>query len=236
MPQTLNWISVLNEESLWTERAQMFDWLAAVLNSKDVADCELDYFKNEITCMRNVLDALHFGCPPDLKWLDERLANINLTVVREQFLPQGTAPTLPLLHARVQSSEPAALLKAIMATLLVQFADFVTRAITEDGAPAIARCEGLFRLNDNIRLSTVQSISDETELNWRKEIDVLQQHDLAHTAAIQRCGDIFIASAKAKYCSDSCRFTTFQLMKQLKNPRYHAEKQKKYRTKLSDKK
>ena len=236
MSRTLSWIDVLNEESTWTQRSQVADWLAALLDSSGFSDSDLSTFERELTSMRAALGTLHFGGRPDLGWLDNRLTNIQLTICYEQFLPQSCISALPLLHARVEGNDPDALLKALTETMLLQFADFIARAVAEEKAPSIARCEGLFKENSNAKLSTVRSISDESERQWRKEIEVLCQNDLTDTPAIQRCADIFIAGPKAKFCSDACRFATFQLLKQLKDSRYHADKQKKYRTKLADKK
>jgi hypothetical protein len=104
-----------------------------------------------------------------------------------------------------------------------------------DGQTAsIARCVGLFRENSNARLSVVRSISNESERRWRDEIDLLKDYELTESPAVQRCADIFLAAPKAKFCSDACRFTTFQLAKQLRDPRYHADKQKRYRNKMTD--
>jgi len=236
MSPTLSWINVLNEETQWQGAAAQRQWLAALFGyDLDLPDTELDEFEVCIAQMRCTIDSLHFGGVPNLEWLDQQLAEVKLTVRHEPFLPQSMRPALPRLHAQVQSLSDHDLLKAVGQTLLIQFAQFVDRALNDDQAPPIARCEGLYRDSAYSKLSMVRSIPDDSEKKWRAEIEILRQNDLMNTTTVQRCADIFVAGPKARFCSDACRFTTFQLAKQLKDPRYQADKQKKYRSKLSDK-
>jgi len=236
MSQIASWINVLNEETQWHNQADMRQWLAAICgHNLEFTKPDLDDFQKSIDQIRSTIDALHFGGVPDLDWLDEQLAGIKLTVCYESFLPQSLSQVLPLLHAQVQGNNSHDLLRALTQTLLLQFAEFVAGALGDEQAPSIARCEGLFRESGHPTLSMVHSIPEASERKWREELEFLKQNDLTTTAAVQRCADIFIAGPKARFCSDACRFTTFQLVKQLKDPRYHADKQKKYRSKLADK-
>jgi hypothetical protein len=236
MSQALSWINVLNEETQWHSNHSMRQWLSAIFcHSFQCSDEDLEQFEAQLAQMRRTIESLHFGEVPDVQWLDKQLACIKLTVCYESFLPQSVRTVLPLLHAQVQGNNDPDLLKALGQTLLIQFAEFVAATLGDQHGPSIARCEGLFRDSNQPQLSIVRSIPEESERKWREEIEILRQNELASTASVQRCADIFISSPKARFCSDACRFTTFQLVKQLKDPRYHAEKQKKYRSKLGNK-
>ncbi len=120
-----------------------------------VSDQDLDQFDECIVQMRRTIDSLHFGLAPDLQWLDLQLADLKLRVSYESFLPLHVREVLPLLHAQVQDTSAHYLLKALTQTLLLQFAEFVDRALADDQAPSIARCEGIFRENSSKNLSQV---------------------------------------------------------------------------------
>lgn len=236
MTQTISWINVLNEESQWHSQRDLSLWLSSIFGSTvRFKEADLERFQGRLDNMRSTIDVLHFGGKADMRWLDDELAKIRLTVCYEDFLPQSLHGVWPLLHAKIKSANGHDLLDALAQTILIPFTDFVTGALVDKNAPTIARCEGLFRQNNQSEISLVRSITEASELKWRLEIDFLKQNDLLKTATVQRCADIFVAAPKAKFCSDTCRFTTFQLVKQLKDPRYHADKQKKYRTRLADK-
>jgi hypothetical protein len=84
-------------------------------------------------------------------------------------------------------------------------------------------------------VEAIPSVSPEYEKRWRQEIELLNEHGQTKAPELERCPDLFVASPKARFCSDACRFTTFQIAKHVKTPGYHAEKQKRYRKKQSDK-
>jgi hypothetical protein len=230
MSQIVSCIDVLNEETNWRSRQDLIGWLDTAFGRPvKPSDKAVEGFERALEQMRRAVDELHFGRPVDWGWLDEALAGIRLTVARD-----SSRQILPLLHARVTGADDSALLQSLTETLLVQFAAFVSTSLQDKGATSIARCVGLFREGNNARLSVVRSIPEESELRWRAEIDVLSDHELIESPSVQRCADIFLAAPKAKFCSDACRFTTFQVAKQLKDPRYHADKQKRYRDKQTD--
>lgn len=196
-----------------------------------LSDSQLDSFEQALKSMRGCIDAIHFKEKADWRWLDAALSGVRLTTRREQL---ALNVELPLLHARLEGVSDDDLLSCLRQTLLLQFSQFVSDMLDKSDAPTIARCVGLFRENNNnAALSIVRSISDETERRWRSEIELLGETGLLESPSVQRCADIFIATPKAKFCSDACRFTTFQMAKQFRDPRYHADKQKKYRDKSS---
>jgi hypothetical protein len=231
MARSVSWIEVLNEETTWRVSADMARWLNQTFGRDlRLSDSELETFEQSLDEMRHTIDAIHFNEKVSWQWLDESLGRVRLTARREQL---AASVDLPLVHARLEGVSDDDLLCCFRQTLLVQFSHFISDMIEKRDAPSIARCVGVFRENNNSALSIVRSISDESERRWRSEIELLGESDLLDTPTVQRCADIFIATPKAKFCSDACRFTTFQMAKQFRDPRYHAAKQKKYRDKSS---
>lgn len=235
-PEKLSWVKVLNDEAEWQRPEDMISWLSnncgQRLNPSKKAQ---DGFAELLRLMRSVADSFHFGEDLKLDWMDERLAKASFALGYEDWLPVPLSEFLPLLHARVKDSSDDAILEAISQTLILQFSQFVDSALTSGEDCGVSRCQGIFRLPGNAKLDALTAPSSETEIRWRKEIDLLNEHDLINANELQRCHDLFIASPKARFCSDACRFATFQIAKHLKAPGYHAEKQKRYRKKRSDK-
>lgn len=236
MTEKLSWIRVLNEEAEWQRPEDMIKWLSTNCGQRlNPSKKAQDGFAAVLRLMRGVVDAFHFGEDLKLDWMDKRLGRANFALGYEDWLPVPLSEFLPLLHARVRDSSDDALLEAISDTLVLQFSQFVDSVLGSDEEHGVARCLGVFRLPGNAKLDAVPSASPESEMRWRKEVELLNNHGLTDTPELQRCPDLFIASPKARFCSDACRFTTFQIAKHLNAPGYHAEKQKRYRKKQADK-
>lgn len=122
----------------------------------------------------------------------------------------------------------------MLGTLILNFSSDLSRMIESGDGLFVHRCEGLFRNQKADQISTVSGVNNATEELWRKEIPLIVEQRLEQTPEIQRCADLFVTRSRSKYCSDACRFATFQIAKQLKDPQYLAEKQRRYRQKKSD--
>jgi hypothetical protein len=120
-------------------------------------------------------------------------------------------------------------LEQLRLTLLMQFADFIGGTIDSGmtDAARIDRCRGLYREDSEIPLAA--SFPTAVEDKWRNEIDLLVEYENSATDVV-RCEYFFPRTPKARFCSDACRFSTFQITKQLQEPNYLADKQKRYRS------
>lgn len=230
MSARLNWIDVLNEQATWTSYEDLIAWFSGLIGQPvSLSQPIMEDFQNGLNFIRRQLSAVHFHEPVDIAGLDVRLRDVRLELVENRSANDGYSAVLPTLRGRWQSEEPDAILCALKETLTVQFAFFVAGALDDSENPGIARCEGLYRKGSSTHLSPVVSFPAEIELRWRKEISVLTESGLESSPEILRCADFFSARAKARFCSDDCRFRTFQLTKQLSDPGYLAAKQKRYR-------
>lgn len=220
---TINWIHILNEQTVWLKPGDLADWFAALTKNPTPpsADSQSD-FVALLNHFRAVLQDLHFGRPVDLQLLSAKAQGVRLA-----FQPELS--NLPLFRAVPTSKSADSQLKAIGDTVLIQFCAYVGEVLA--GRPLdVARCEGLFRDQKMKTISPALGADTEPEVEWRCEIPILVEEGLQSSADVHRCADFF-AGGKGKFCSDACRFTTFQLMKQLKDPEYLAEKQRRYRAK-----
>ncbi len=223
----LNWIEALNDETQWTSQAEALEWIYRYAGRKiTVSDNDLRSFFDQLNFMREQMTSLHFGEPLALVRLQERVGRISLAI-NEGY----ETDALPLLMARKASNSDADVLRSVCDTLLLQFAAFMSEAVESGSSPKqkVVRCEGLFREGRKER-KRLGALVNEREAAWRAELSLLQEGEPEVVDEIQRCEDLFVFSAKAKFCSDACRFSTFQITKQLKEPGYMKEKQRRYRT------
>lgn len=174
--------------------------------------------------MRRQLSALHFGEALDLSYLNEELTGVELELAGPAGTDRKRVSGLPAFRARPRGLDDAAVLRCIEDTLVLEFAEFVGACLDDPDEARIARCEGLYRESKSRHLAPVPSFPADIELRWRKELPVLAESGLESDPEIKRCADFFIVKAKGRFCSDECRFRTFQVAKQLKEPRYLAEK------------
>jgi hypothetical protein len=217
----LQWLDVLNEQAEWASPDGVRGWLDKAFDAfEPVSDQEIASFEEVLNFIRQQANLLHFRSQPDVSALNARLAILKLEFA------EGTK-VLPPLRAIADEDST---LQGLSATLLLQFAFFASAAMS-DPKVAISRCEGLYREKSQRVLASV--FSGPFEQRWRQEIPLLVDKNLVDSPDVQRCGDFFVAKAKSRFCSETCRFTTFQLTKQLLDPGYLAAKQKKYRSKNS---
>lgn len=246
-------LDVLNEQATWSDLEDARIWGSKVL-SQNLVDCddELSSLSRDLSFIRQQLSMLHFREKIAVNELDERLSSIRLAFVLESddkkdFGSQSGFPgELPSLRAASSGSSPGAMVRCLRDTLLVQFALFLSDALAVRAEKKIARCEGLYRreISRNYRTRALL-ISEESSINenrngsfeerWRKEVPLLAESDEATVRDLIRCEDFFVPTKAAKFCSDACRFNTFQIKKQFSNPDYLADKQRRYRNRKSKK-
>ncbi|MBX9689693.1 MAG: hypothetical protein K2X27_23480 [Candidatus Obscuribacterales bacterium] len=227
----LSWMQVLNEHSEWRNDQEMLAWLGSLTSAKDLLELDssdLQLFKETLSKIRRLVYDRHFGKALDLAWLNQELSASSFFI----DWPPSEA-SLPLLRAGTHDKSSKAWLNSLRSGILIDFASDLAGALAEGTEISVQRCEGLYRDSTAEKLSSVPDISNESEVPWRQEIPVLLEKELDADAEIQRCADLFPASSRSKYCSDKCRFNTFQIVKQLKDPSYLAEKQRRYRKKKS---
>ncbi|MFN8657077.1 MAG: hypothetical protein U0105_12125 [Candidatus Obscuribacterales bacterium] len=218
----VTWFEALNEQSLWTSAAMRNNWLAEV-TGRSIAPSQaaLAKFDDSLRQIRLHAGAMHFGDADNVDWLNHDLGNC-----RAGLYATTDSSRLPRFRVEAHSNNDDEILESLRLTLIMQFAAFVGDVMQNGEQPSrIERCEGLYRDDD---LPSVARFPKDVETKWRREIDVLDGSGESADDVL-RCGDFFLKSPKARFCSDKCRFTTFQIVKQLQEPDYLANKQKRYR-------
>lgn len=218
----LDWREILNEEATWHDYGDFSAWFSQVAGRLPVPEkMRYEKFCSELDFIREQASLIYFDQKPDVISINKQLKLYSLEIDAE-----ATSETrLPSLLAVARPGDQ--ILDRLYGSLLVGFAQFV--ADNQNGGPGLCRCEGVFR---DARMSDVPLT--EPEKRYRQEISLLEEKSLLDDAGIQRCADFFVGRSKARFCSDTCRFMTFQISKQLKDPRYLAEKQRRYRSKQRD--
>jgi hypothetical protein len=230
MSAKLTWVDILNEQALWTSYEDLITWFSSLLGRPaQVTESALEDFQAGLNFIRRAVSAFHFHEQIDIDCLNNHLKDVNLELGDLKPGADPYAGVLPAFRARVDRQDDDSILMALKQTFIVQFASFVGETIEHSSGSPIARCEGIYREGSATHLSPVQSFPEDIELRWRKEIQVLSDAGLEKSPEIQRCADFFLPRTKGRFCSDECRFRTFQLTKQLADPGYLAAKQKRYR-------
>jgi len=212
----LDWLELSNEFFEWGNRNAALDRLHELFGKSFCPDAaSLDQLFSTLKFVREQINAIHFAEETDWKQINSRLEGMSLRYSR-------SGDGLPPLRANSDPQTDSERVQQLSNTVLLHFAIFLSQFESKPNEGRISRCEGLFR--PDVSISPI----DESERKWRMEIPDLGQSGLTDSPEIQRCGDFFI-SAKARFCSESCRFRTFQIAKQLKDPQYLANKQKRYR-------
>lgn len=222
------WMEVLNEHNYWNSDDEIMRWFGDFAR-KPEPDCDpqlIQEFKNTLNQIRFLIYAHHFGKALDFQWLNNELSNLSLS-----FLPPPSIDSpLPYLRGKELAASDSELLKSLRLSILVTFAADFARVLSGESEWHLHRCEGLFRNSEGAHVVH----DDAAETSWRNEIEMLiASSSHAAETSIQRCADFFFAKSRSKYCSDACRFSTFQVSKQISDPSYLAEKQKRYRNKKS---
>ncbi len=228
MKNAPSWIEVLNEQTTWKDQTALLKWFSSLTGQHSNPGGEaVAEFEQTLAFIRQQATALHFREPLDEAGIDARLSTIALAF--SQATAGGLAKAMPALRARARGDGDADLLKSFEETILVRFAEFAGECLDSNYAVDIARCAGLYRESAPNEPEYVNRFEPQSERRWRHEIPILAEAGLEESEEIQRCCDFFVLRPKARFCSEECRFRTFQLNKQLSDPGYLAAKQKRYR-------
>jgi hypothetical protein len=226
MSQKLDWIYFLNEACTWEEKSQAESFLFSIIDAQiNLSDAEVGELSRAEAYMRKQLNSLHFSKEVDPLYLNERLAGMKLRLAHGVLESQepGCLPALAPFSADKSA------LNNLIDTLLFQFAVFLGQ--TMDGAATykVSRCEAICRKKAVEDCTAFYQKFRTLEESWKHE--VTQQ--MANLDEVERCADFFVSSHGGKFCSHSCRFNSFALRKQMQDPTYQAEKQKRYRSRKS---
>lgn len=228
MSRRLNWIDVLNEQTRWESRADLMNWFFQLAGRKaTLLDGTMDGFEEALGYMRRQVANLHFGEPVDLMWLDTQLKTVSLGLLHHQGAQEGADSKIPRFRARVKGLHDTDLLRAVKDTLLIQFAEFVGDQL-DSPTQLVSRCEGIHREAAQKPVTGAAAYAADVETRWRSEITVLAG-ETENVADVHRCSNLLLAGPKVRFCSDSCRFATYQLAKSVEEPSYLADKQRRYR-------
>ena len=235
-----SWIDALNDQTQWSKDHEASLWMMAALQyidgeSRDIVapeENEIKFFLELLGQMRRVIYRLHFETEEsthssafDSSFLSTHLSKLTLSL--------DTSRTPSLIASLTPDTLKQSKYSSVFGTIVHNFAVDLSRMIESGDGIIIHRCEGVFRDSNAQEISVVSGVSNNIESLWRNEIPLLVEKSLEEAPEIQRCADLFISQSRSKYCSDACRFTTFQIAKQLKDPSYLAEKQRRYRQKKS---
>jgi hypothetical protein len=229
MRSKLNWVDVLNEQTRWYNRVDLKQWFAELAGRPvNVLEGTVEGFEEALGYMRRQVANIHFGDPVDLLWLDTQLKTVTLGLLHHQGAQEGDNSQMPHFRARVKGMHDTDLLRALKDTLLIQFAEYVGDTLDSESAGNVMRCEGLHKKSTGRPIAEVAAYPEQVESQWRDELSVVLI-DEADEEEVQRCSYLFIGNPKGRYCSDACRFATLQITKQVQEPEYLVEKQRRYR-------
>ncbi len=229
----INWIDVLNDQTTWKTRQEFLAWFSQLTGRPpSLTEDSINEFESTLRFIREQLAALHFSKSINLNELNQRLRQI--TVQLADCSTESAKIRLPSFRAYAQSKNDADVLRSIGNSLLLQFAQAAGSAIDSDfeNMP-FSRCEGLYKRSLEDDIAAAAAYPGQTEQRWREEITLLKETS-TQSDDLLRCSDFFVKTPKGRFCSDACRFTTFQIAKQLQDPNYLAEKQRRYRKKQSN--
>jgi len=220
----IDWISVLNEQTEWCSLSDTEKWFAGALQRPASPNkAALKQFWDNLNLIRAVVYDLHFHHTLNLE-------PINSGLDGARFAFQDTSiGSLPRFRATTHDDNDSDLLSSVGATLLLEFGQSLSRHLSGDESFDVMRCEGLYRDPKLGRLSAAPDVDDAQEIAWRREVEVIVEQGLDSSAEILRCADLFVSASRSRFCSNACRTNTFQIVKQLRNPIYLADKQRRYR-------
>lgn len=217
-----DWIMFLNEAATWETRELAEGFFSAVAGH----ELRLDEFNaKEVSLveayLREQLNLLHFKGVLNFDYLNERLGRMALRLV----YPEGNQSHDALPQFRAVSTSGWLSVADILDTFLLQFAAYLSDTAGGARVNEVFRCEGLCSKDSVLDCRTYYERFQTLEESWKNE--VLENTGIERP--IERCSDYFVANPGAKFCSDSCRFSTFALRKKMQAPEYQAAKQKRYR-------
>lgn len=214
---------------MWLSNDHVRDWFASILKRPpDLSEQSIAEFQRIMNEIRYALQEVHFQRAPQLGYIQNRVGSISMGFQS----PLGELPLFRALPAQTNNKDEA-LFIAVAETVLMQFCSYLGEVLAGRSLD-LYRCEGLFRDPKMKSISPAPGVVVEKEMEWRCEIPFLGDLSNDPTSELHRCADFFLGG-KGKFCSDACRFATFQIVKQLKDPAYLSEKQKRYRARKDSK-
>jgi hypothetical protein len=215
----VNWLEIVNAAFEWGNLEDAGQFLRQLTDGcrddmkvqQFFDDAELQRFWDTMRFIRAQMAAIHFNEPIDVAAIDHRVSSLQLRFT-------DSDDRLPLLRA---GSVSGSWVPQLEQTAVLQFASYVSALSAITGDQKLKRCEGFYRPSKKIAIANDES-------RWRAELAELELFDQDGGPDLERCGDFFV-NAKARFCSESCRTRAFQIGKQLTEPEYLAQKQKRYR-------
>lgn len=207
------WLDIVNAAFDWSEIEDVHQFLKELLPATTFDPPSTKSFWQTMRFIRAQMSAAHFQGATDYDAINHKLSSIKL-----EFAKEGAV--MPALRARASGGA----VRQLEETVFLQFAAYLSQCRSSCDILALRRCEGFYRPDKPLAL-----LPDEGR--WRSEIPQLEQ--LSDSSSNwQRCGDFFV-STRGRFCSEACRTRTFQIAKQLHDPEYLAEKQRRYRARKS---
>src|ERR1700735_3767551 len=94
MPK-LDWVVFLNEACTWETKEQANNYLQTISGSAiDLTASEIVELSAAEAYMREQLNALHFGRPPSIQYINERLAHVKLQLRAAENDVKSSLPAL----------------------------------------------------------------------------------------------------------------------------------------------
>jgi hypothetical protein len=209
------WLEIVNAAFDWSEIEDVESFLKDLLPGVKMNKQGLKDFWTSLRFIRKQLSAAHFGQTLDHQSINRKVASIKLEYKDAESL-------LPQLHAARTTGDAISQLEE---TVFLHFAVYLSDCRSAPNEQAFRRCEGVYKPD-----KPLDPAPDEDK--WRSEIAELADSSAADREW-ERCGDFFV-STRGRFCSETCRTRTFQLTKQLNEPDYLAEKQRRYRARKSE--
>ena len=231
----INWIDLLNADTTWSSRDDLRSFVSDALGNSAHSWSDTDYkmsnanadeINNAAIYMRYQLAALHFNAPVNLSWVNERLGQSNFRVYERDTAPDCK---LPRLRAVNMDTSEDSLVRSFIDTFVLQFTQYISSALEGSPIYTVSRCEGLHKSAQLAECEHYYQTHSDLEAKWILELAPNNPVVAERLMDVARCADFFLQKGNGKFCSDSCRFSTFAIRKQVSDPNYHAEKQKRYR-------
>ncbi len=235
----INWLDLLNAQTTWSAKDHLEGFISDLLGqpvatwSKNgaISSENAKLVSNAIIYMRYQLSAKHFNAPVNLNFANERLGQCHFRLHQPE---PGSNCQLPLLRAVPAGTDEDSVVAALIDTYVLQFSQYISSAIECLPSYIVSRCEGLHKAAQLAECDQYYQDNKELESQWISELKTADHKALDHLLEVARCADFFLQKGNGKFCSDACRFSTFAIRKQVSDPKYHAEKQKRYRSKVKD--
>jgi len=122
----------------------------------------------------------------------------------------------------------AQLAPQLVRAALIGFAAYLHDHAFADDPEIVDRCAGLTSHHGEVEEEGLGS-----SFPWLADaVEVERQLGSSATGSFLRCGKLFLRVGRGDYCSKACRDRSFSLARRQRDPRYDADKQKRYRERV----